>query len=117
MSLIQAKLRDCETETHHGLTFQERWKCPLMGGQEDKGLALFHHGLRRRLLRILRDAHSQDVTFFVILNKRIVTGYLHLPWSGLVYFQPEDVLKWKGHGVDHPGCPLFTISKDNVRAK
>ena len=61
-----------------------------MDGQGNEGSALFHHGLRRRLLMMLWDTHFRGVTVFVILNKRIVTGYLHLPWSGLVNFQPED---------------------------
>ena len=46
-----------------------------MDGQGNESSALFHHGLRRRLLMMLRDTHFRGVTVFVILNKRIVTGY------------------------------------------
>ena len=64
-----------------------------MGGQEDKGPVFFHHGLRRRLLTMLREAYSQDVTFSVSPNMGVVTGFLHLPWSSSVHFRPEDDLK------------------------
>ena len=67
-----------------------------MDGQEDKSPALFHHGLWRRLLRMLRDFHTQGVTFSVCPNMGVVTGYLHLPCSSSVHFRPEDDLKIKG---------------------
>ena len=64
-----------------------------MDDQEDKSPALFHHGLRRRLLRMLWDPHTWGVTFSVSPNMGVVTGYCIFPWNGLVNFQPEDILK------------------------
>ena len=64
-----------------------------MGSQEDKSPALFHNGLRRRLLRMLRDAHSRGVMFCVFLNKRMVTGFLHLPLERLGSFPAGRCLK------------------------
>ena len=73
--------------------FWEGRRCPRIDGQEDKSPALFHHGLRRRLLMMLRDPYTRGVTFSVSPNMGVVTGYCIFSWNGLVNFQPEDGLR------------------------
>ena len=61
-----------------------------MDGQGNEGSALFHNGFRRGLLTMPRGTHFRGVTEIRESQQENSDGVLHLPWSGLVNFQPED---------------------------